>query len=378
MKTKSAVKGWCPGAWRPMMSGDGLIVRVRPRFGRLTRDQALGICELACRHGSGVLEVTNRANLQIRGIATTTHAALLEELAALDVLDADAAQESRRNILVTPFWRPGDLTHRLTQALLDRLADLPELSAKFGFAVDTGPAPLLASASADIRLERDERGGLILRADGAATGCHVSVEEACDQVVALAEWFAGQVAARPGLTRMARLLAVTPIPTDWTGQAAAAPATPMAPGETPLGPLVGVPFGQVNARALLASLAATGASAVRVTPWRLILFEGGRAVGGDEFIAAPGDPLLSADACPGAPYCSRASVETRELARELAPRLAGTLHVSGCGKGCARGRPADVTLVGRDGGFDLVRQGHAWDEPTERGLLPKDVLASIP
>ena len=25
------IQGWCPGALRPMMSGDGLVVRVRPR-----------------------------------------------------------------------------------------------------------------------------------------------------------------------------------------------------------------------------------------------------------------------------------------------------------------------------------------------------------
>ena len=28
-----AVRGWCPGALRPMESGDGLIVRLRPRAG---------------------------------------------------------------------------------------------------------------------------------------------------------------------------------------------------------------------------------------------------------------------------------------------------------------------------------------------------------
>ena len=34
--TRPDAKGWCPGAWRPMASGDGLLVRVRPRLGRLT------------------------------------------------------------------------------------------------------------------------------------------------------------------------------------------------------------------------------------------------------------------------------------------------------------------------------------------------------
>ena len=31
--SKPVVQGWCPGAHRPMMSGDGLVVRVRPRLG---------------------------------------------------------------------------------------------------------------------------------------------------------------------------------------------------------------------------------------------------------------------------------------------------------------------------------------------------------
>jgi precorrin-3B synthase len=91
-------------------------------------------------------------------------------------------------------------------------------------------------------------------------------------------------------------------------------------------------------------------------------------------VAGPGDPLLAVDACPGAPACAAASVETRALARALAGRVAG-LHVSGCAKGCARGPPARVTLVGREGRFDLVRAGTAWDRPLRRGLTPAEVLS---
>ncbi|MEM1316183.1 MAG: cobalamin biosynthesis protein CobG, partial [Pseudomonadota bacterium] len=84
-------------------------------------------------------------------------------------------------------------------------------------------------------------------------------------------------------------------------------------------------------------------------------------------------PLLAADACPGAPFCESASVETRGLARRLAPLLGGSLHVSGCAKGCARATAADVTLVGRDGAFDLVRGGRAGDPAAARGLRPEDL-----
>ena len=36
MSAPVAAKGWCPGALRPMESGDGLIARIRPRGGRLS------------------------------------------------------------------------------------------------------------------------------------------------------------------------------------------------------------------------------------------------------------------------------------------------------------------------------------------------------
>lgn len=32
------IQGWCPGALRPMASGDGLVVRIRLPGGRMTPD----------------------------------------------------------------------------------------------------------------------------------------------------------------------------------------------------------------------------------------------------------------------------------------------------------------------------------------------------
>ncbi|MEO6855833.1 MAG: hypothetical protein ABI410_07150, partial [Rhodoferax sp.] len=67
-------QGWCPGALRPMLSGDGLVVRVRPYAGRLTPAQAAGIAALARQHGNGMLDLTSRANLQLRGVHPESHA----------------------------------------------------------------------------------------------------------------------------------------------------------------------------------------------------------------------------------------------------------------------------------------------------------------
>ena len=103
-----AIKGWCPGALRPMRSGDGLVVRVRPRAGRLDATQANCIAELAERYGNGLIDLTSRANFQIRGVSDEGHAPLIEELARLRLLDPDPESEARRNILVTPFSTAGD------------------------------------------------------------------------------------------------------------------------------------------------------------------------------------------------------------------------------------------------------------------------------
>jgi precorrin-3B synthase len=72
-----AIKGWCPGALRPMRSGDGLVVRIRPHGGRLSQAQAVGVLELADRFGNGLMDITNRANLQIRGVSDAGHEHLI-------------------------------------------------------------------------------------------------------------------------------------------------------------------------------------------------------------------------------------------------------------------------------------------------------------
>ncbi|NOD92039.1 cobalamin biosynthesis protein CobG [Ruegeria sp. HKCCD4884] len=363
------VQGWCPGAHRPMMSGDGLVVRVRPRLARLTADQALGLCDLADRFGNGSIDLTNRANLQLRGVEDYDHQPLLKELAALNLLDAEPGIEVRRNILVTPLYQAGDLTARLTQELIDRLAELPALPAKFGFAIDTGPARLLNADSADIRLETGVD-GLILRADGCETGRPMTEADAIDHAIALAMWFSKTYTSET--RRMARV--IDALPQEWQGHAPGPVGSKLQPGPCDLGALYGAAFGSLPARKLYDLIDDSGAAALRVTPWRLILLEGVAAIPATEFVTDASDPLMTTDACPGAPFCPQAQVETRDIARALAARIPGRLHVSGCAKGCARMGLADITLVGANGRFDLVKQGRAGDEPCQRGLDPETLM----
>ncbi len=370
--TRPSAKGWCPGAYKPMMSGDGLVVRVRPTMARMSRHQVLGLCGTASRFGSGLIDLTSRANLQIRGVAETDHDAVLAELSALQLLPDDPALESRRNILIPPFWQEGDVTHRIGEELVSRLAELPELPAKIGCAIDLQNAPQLADKSADFRLENSADGQIILRADGVSRGRPVTPQTAVDAIVEMAHWFVKT--GGPENRRMAPHTALVPPPVGWQAVLPAAAQKPPVVGNTKAGALYGAAFGQMQADQLAHLMTATGAQALRVTPWRMILLEDTEIADSTAFISQAGDPLLQVDACPGAPLCEAATVETRSLAAKLAPLVRGPLHVSGCAKGCARPRACATTLVGHDGAFDLVKNGRPWDAPQKTGLAPDTII----
>lgn len=367
------VQGWCPGALRPMMSGDGLVVRVRPQAGRLSRQQAAGIAAAARAHGNGLIDLSARGNVQLRGVTEAAHPSLIADLRALGLIDADAGDEARRNILVTPFAEAG--TDALAAALGAALVRMPPLPGKFGFVVDTGPAPVFGGIAGDIRLERAVGGGLLLRCEGAGLGAPVTEDEAAEAAVELARWFVATGGVSEGRGRMAALIGRGAAPAGrLAGRLAPAPAVaPPTPGLVAQGALLGFAFGQMTAETLQA-LAALGP--LRITPWRMVLVEGLRALPDlAGLILTADDPIRRVEACSGAPACLQALAPVRELAARLAPQVpeGRLLHVSGCAKGCAHPGRADLTLVATAGGFDLIRGGSTHDTPDRRALAPDTI-----
>lgn len=398
-----------------MASGDGLVVRVRPPLGRLTASQALLLAQLAQDHGGGLLELTSRANVQLRGIAPNRHGVVLQALAAQDLLDHDARTERLRNLVIDPLWRAGDGVQALAQALqaaLSQAPDLDALPAKFGFSIASGHHTGLAQVAADVRLQASTGQAWLVQAEGQAMAWKApSPQQAVEAALALARWCATQAQARrsqglhPG--RLSRLLQ------NWQAEHAALPALPQLqlplqpvctsssdappPGwQASLGLLVAAPLGRVTASAL-ARLASTHASGLRLTPWRMLLVEdmdpaGAQAAGLDDarhWMLHAEDTRLRVSACTGAPGCQQALAPTQALALELAPHVpqGAHLHVSGCAKGCARQQPATVTLRAQAGDkapmFEVIRHGTAhgladaaWEAATLRdnpGLLFEEI-----
>jgi sulfite reductase beta subunit-like hemoprotein len=156
---------------------------------------------------------------------------------------------------------------------------------------------------------------------------------------------------------------------------------------------VGLPFGRIESDALhaLADISERyGDGNLRTTPWRALLLTGVAATDAKtlteevkrlDLIANAADPRLNIFACVGAPSCMSASVDARGDAARLAATLGATrdvtLHVSGCSKSCAHRVSASVTLVGRNGRYDLIRNGSAVDRPSLTGLTIDQVEALL-
>lgn len=335
------VKGWCPGVQRPMLSGDGLLVRVRPWAGAFTLDQAAGLADIAATLGNGHIDLTRRANLQIRGLGEERSPALRDALDRLGLLELEEA----RNVMVGPLAGPE--TRALALSLGRALpVDLP---AKFGCLVDDGGPLSIAGERADIALCLTAQ-GVAVRVDGQWLGVTTparAVSAALGDKHALLPMIVMPVPGRRRLGRLGR----------FTG--------------------VAVPFGRLEAGQLhrLAALGAkAGATEIRLSPWRALYVDA--AIDGTGLIVDDDDPRLRIEACPGAPACSSATVDTRAAARQLAAMsIEGAIHVSGCAKGCARSASANLVLVGNEGRYGIVRNGTARDPATRS--IASDALATL-
>lgn len=399
------VKGWCPGVLQPMQSGDGLLVRVRPWCGAIGLPEASALADAAERFGNGHIDLTRRANLQIRGMTEASLNGLRDVVMALGLVDEDARSEAVRNVMVAPLAGidSGEVldVRPLARALESGLAAdtvLHDLPSKFGFLIDGGGKVSIAGERADISLSAVGQRiaiGVDTRVGTRWLGS-VAIDAAVDTALAAARAFLGVCRQRERLRdvddeRVTRLLSVlSPLLSPLDGGVAAASNRPLGAISLDAGRFavgVATAFGRLEAWQLatfVAVAAEAGATGLRLSPWRSLYVEVEDRVAARRLVMAARDigliveaneTILRIDACPGAPACRSSSVDTRRDARRFAGLgFDGTLHVSGCAKGCARSTAADVVLVGDQGSYKVIRNGTTRDVP-ERVIAVEEAEA---
>jgi precorrin-3B synthase len=407
----SQLRGFCPGLSAPMQTGDGLLARLLP-IGTISLAAFATLCAAAREHGNGVIEITARGSIQVRGLSEASAPRFADAIAALDIAAADGipvhsnalAGLDRKEILDA-----GALAADLRRALA-RTSLAARLAPKVSVVVDGGGVLCLDALSADVRLEAatindavavgvavggDAKGatrlGFIAPANSVEAAVRLLDVIASAGPLARARELMTAAGAAPFHSVIANLL----LPAGRSHQSGEPEPGSRSGGNEPrvetigthrlrdglLACGVGVAFGHSDAAALsrlTEAAAAAGARGMRAAPGRAILIVGVAHAAAVSliaaaehlgFIVAANDPRRHVIACAGAPICSAAHIGCRALAPRIAelirPHLDASfqVHISGCAKSCAQASAATLTIVGSPDGCALIANGSAHDIP---------------
>lgn len=92
----------CPGLFYATPAQDGTLSRIRIPGGIINTIQCQAIADIADNYGGGYVDVTNRANLQIREIHTEIDPAVFAQLQALNLGSHNPSVDQIRNIMTSP------------------------------------------------------------------------------------------------------------------------------------------------------------------------------------------------------------------------------------------------------------------------------------
>lgn len=276
----------CPGVLRPWPADDGLLVRLRLVGGRLDVSALHALLAVAERYGDAAVYLTERANLQVRGLPCEDGALPAEVLGAVEStgLVPSRTHELVRNFMVSPATgiaggradlRP--VAHELDRRLCasSRLSLLP---GRFLFVLDDGRGDV-ADRPCDLGLVALDAETAQLRVGPGYAGL-VLLDDAAATLVDLAERFVDVRAwdpDQPGVGDDSRApWHVRELDRVLTPVVSPDPRVPEAGGPLGYGPVPGgrhveVPDARLSRRgveALPIEGVGAGVRELVVTPWR--------------------------------------------------------------------------------------------------------------
>ncbi|MBB4910955.1 nitrite/sulfite reductase [Actinophytocola algeriensis] len=346
------------------------MARIRVPGGQLSAAAFRVVAGGAAELGDGTVELTSRANLQVRGLADGAETELAARLSGVGLLPS-ATHDKVRNILASPLTgRDGagladvrPLVSELDAALRGN-AGLAALPGRFLFALDDGRGDV-AWLGADVAARAAAPDVAAILLGGTDSGLRAPLADVILLMLACAEAFLTEradewrlaelddrgrrrVAARLGAS-VAEPLPPQPVLAGPLGQVT------QADGRTSL--VAGAPLGWLD-RDQAAALADTGAPLV-VTPWRAVVVADlpdpgpvARRLRSAGLLLDPDAPRVTA--CVGRPGCAKALADVRADARPVAG-VDVPVHWSGCGRRCGRPRGEVLDVVADGSGYVMTR-----------------------
>lgn len=355
-----AVRGWCPSLAEPLESRDGWLVRLPVGCRPVSAEQWRVVATVAETCGNGLVEITRRGNLQVRGLSVGHLDPAAEVLARAGLANRNpAAADGQRAVVCDPLLDVGaspdrvaarrEVVRRLEQLVVDLGDGLP---AKWWAVVDGGGPWPVPTSSADVAVV-DHGSCWQVRVAGAvvaSAGDPLAILPAVAALIRRCADAGCRARDLPGVADGWGGAPFEPVVREaWWGIRQVGDHA-VAPGAPPLGVAVAETL-HVLARV------AEGPVSVRPEPGRGVLLvasgDGAADAGAAElaraleqlaavgWVVSPHDPRRWVSACIGSQGCASALVDTHALARaHLAEVLDGRLHISGCPKRC--GAPPGV------------------------------------
>ncbi len=395
----------CPGLFYGVSARDGMLARIRIPGGMVNYHQCYLLAEIADRYGQGWLQITNRGNVQIRGIRGEIS---LDDLQRLQIggLGAELIElDALRNIMASPTAGIDPQTLMDTRIWVREIDDylkshqeLDMLSPKFSIGLDGGERVTIRDRHNDILLVArqslaDQSRYLQVYLNNQDTQLCITPHQVLPVITACTQVYRQYCQENP--TQNQRPHRLRQVLADWGMDGYLQKVTAylgfsliavdklnLAQGEygqktnnydhigihnqlQPEHVYVGLilPLGKLTTkqiRGVTAIARLYGDETLRFTPWQNLIIPHIMRSQISEVLAKLEkleldwhleNPWHSLIACSGTQGCASSHIDTQTQAENIAqtlPKLNYPLkiHISGCEKGCASQGVSDITIVG--------------------------------